>query len=154
MFAGIWLTADAFAGQPPPLARCAGGIPWRCGLRWHAMPSANRCPECRETIHPFAATCPSCGADLDAHRRAGHRPWWRQIELPRLGSDVTDLVVVALVLLLLALFVPLLGALLALFMVWRAHQNGLVARRNIAIACAVLAVFNLAAPNVLLPHLI
>jgi hypothetical protein len=119
------------------------------------MPSANRCPDCRETIHPFAATCPSCGADLDARR---YRPPTRhrrpQIELPRLSNDATDLAVVTLVLLLLALFVPLVGALLALFMVWHAHHNSQVGRRNVAIVCAAIAVFNLVAPEVLLPHLL
>jgi hypothetical protein len=119
------------------------------------MPSANRCPKCRQTIHPFAATCPSCGADLDAHRRgAAGRRRWRQIEVPRLTNNVNDLVVVTLVLLLLALFAPLFGVLLALFIVWHAHHTGLVGRRNIAIVCAAIAVFNLAAPGFLLPHLI
>ncbi|HTX08842.1 MAG TPA: hypothetical protein VME22_09535 [Solirubrobacteraceae bacterium] len=119
------------------------------------MPSANRCPNCRETIHPFAATCPSCGADLDAHRRsAGNRPRWRQIKVPRITNKVIDLVVVAVVLLLLALFAPLFGAALALFVVWQAHHSGLVARRNIAIVCAAIAIFNLAVPNALLPHLV
>jgi hypothetical protein len=119
------------------------------------MPSANRCPKCRQTIHPFAATCPSCGADLDAHRRgAAHQQGWRQIQLPRLSNDVTDLVVVGLVLLLFALFVPLFGALLALFVIWQSHRTGLLARRNVAIVCAAIAIFNLAAPSVLLPHLI
>jgi hypothetical protein len=119
------------------------------------MPSANRCPKCHQTIHPFAATCPSCGADLDAHRRrVASRPRWRQIEALRPTNDLTDLIVVALVLLLLALFVPLFGALLALFTVWHAHHNGPVARRNIAIVCAAIAIFNLAAPQVLLPHLV
>jgi hypothetical protein len=79
------------------------------------MPNASRCPKCRQAIHPFAATCPSCGADLDAHRRqrAGgrRRP---QIGLPSLTGNVTDLVVVTLILLLLALFAPLFGAVLAL----------------------------------------
>jgi hypothetical protein len=117
--------------------------------------SANRCPNCRQPIHPFAATCPSCGADLEAHRRrAAGRPAWRRIEIPRLANNVTDLVVVTLVLLLLALFAPLFGALLALFIVWHAHHNGLVARRNIAIVCAAVSIFNLAAPDVLLPHLV
>jgi hypothetical protein len=62
--------------------------------------------------------------------------------------------VVALVLLLLALFAPLFGALLAVFIGWQSNRTGLVARRNIAIVCAAIAIFNLAAPNVLLPHLI
>jgi hypothetical protein len=119
------------------------------------MPSANRCPNCRETIHPFAATCPSCGVDLDAHRRrVASRRGWPRIEALRPASDVTDLIVVTLVLLLLALFVPLFGALLALFTVWHAHHNALAGRRNVAIACAAIAIFNLVAPQVLLPHLI
>jgi hypothetical protein len=119
------------------------------------MPSANRCPKCRQAIHPFAATCPSCGTDLNAHRRqAANRPRWRQFDAPRLSNNLTDLVVVALVLLLLALFVPLIGALLALFIIWQSYQNGLVPRRNVAIVCAAVAIFNLAAPNVLLPHLV
>jgi len=119
------------------------------------MPSANRCPKCRQTIHPFAATCPSCGADLDAHRRgSASRQRWRQIELPHLTNNVTDLIVITLIMLLLALFAPLFGVLLALFIVWHAHHNGPVARRNIAIVCAGIAIVNLAAPNVLLPHLV
>ncbi len=120
------------------------------------MPSANRCPECRETIHPFAATCPSCGADLDAHRRRRAAAQGRRshIGFPRLANDVTDLVVLTLIMLLLALFAPLFGALFALFIVWRAHHNGPVVRRNIAIVCAAIAIFNLAAPEALLPHLI
>ena len=119
------------------------------------MPSANRCPKCHQTIHPFAATCPSCGADLDAHRRrVTNRPRWRQIEVLRPANNVSDLIVVTLVLLLLALFAPLFGALLALFTAWHAHHNGPVARRNIAVGCAAIAIFNLAAPQVLLPHLI
>jgi hypothetical protein len=119
------------------------------------MPSANRCPKCRETIHPFAATCPSCGADLDAHRRRGAgRPRWRQIKVPRLTNNLTDMVVVAVILLLLALFAPLFGALLSLFIIWQAHRTGLVARRNIAIVCAAIAIFNLADPDALLPHLV
>jgi len=118
------------------------------------MPSANRCPKCREAIHPFAATCPSCGADLDAHRRSTAGRQRRRIGLPRLDNDLTDLIVVGLILLLLALFAPLFGALLALFVLWHSNRTGLVARRNIAIVCAAIAIFNLAAPTVLLPHLI
>jgi hypothetical protein len=119
------------------------------------MPSANRCPKCRETIHPFAATCPSCGTDLDSHRRrAANRRRRPEVKFPRLTNDVTDLVVITLIMLLLALFAPLFGALLALFIVWHSQRNGLTARRNIAIGCAALAIFNLADPAALLPHLI
>lgn len=137
------------------VARGGLAFPGVAGYRALAMPSANRCPKCRETIHPFAATCPSCGTDLDAHRRGvTGRQQWRRIQVPRLTNDLTDLVVVAVVLLLLALFAPLFGALLALFIIWHGLTNGLVARRNIAIVCLALAIFNLVAPQVLLSHLI
>lgn len=69
-------------------------------------------------------------------------------------DGLTELVVVTLIMLLLALFAPLFGALLALFIVWQGHHHGQVARRNIAIVCAAIAIFNLAAPSVLLPHLL
>ena len=57
----------------------------------------------------------------------------------------------AVVLLLLALYAPLFGALIALFVVWHSHHNGLTARRNVAIVGASLAIFDLLAPDVLLP---
>ena len=103
------------------LAGCsqAASIP-----RSNRMPSMDRCPKCREKIHPFAATCPSCGADLDAlRRRVAGRQHWRQIKVPRLTNNVTDLVVVTVILLLLALFAPLFGALLALFIIWQARNT-------------------------------
>ncbi|HEX3975554.1 MAG TPA: hypothetical protein VHW96_04780 [Solirubrobacteraceae bacterium] len=43
------------------------------------------------------------------------------------------------------------GALISLFVVWHSHHNGLEARRNIAIACTALAIFDLLAPDVILP---
>jgi uncharacterized iron-regulated membrane protein len=119
------------------------------------MPSANRCPECRETIHPYAATC-SCGADLDAfrQRRAAGSGRRAQLSLPGLSKDVTDLLVVGLIMLLLALFAPLYGAVLALIVFLQAQHNGVTARRNVAAVCAGLAIFNLVFPSVLLPHLL
>jgi hypothetical protein len=67
--------------------------------------------------------------------------------------DWLELLVPAVVLLLLALFAPLYGALIALFVVWHSHHNGLTARRNIAIACAALAILDLFAPDLILPAL-
>lgn len=101
-------------------------------------------------MHPFAAGCPTCGADLDAARRHGAAPR-RPRPTPPLSfrGDVVDLLVPAVVLLLLALFAPLYGALIALLVVWHSHHNALTARRNIAAACAALAIFNLLAPGVL-----
>jgi hypothetical protein len=59
---------------------------------------------------------------------------------------MTDLLVVAVVLLLMALYLPLYGALLALFIVWHSNRHALIARRNIAIAGSALAIFNLLVP--------
>jgi hypothetical protein len=121
------------------------------------MPSANRCPECRDTIHPFAATCPSCGADLDAHRRrrlAGAQRRRPTLALPQMDRDLSDNVVIAIILVLIALFAPLFGAVFSLLVFLHANHNGLVARRYVAMLCAALAIFNLIAPTVLLPHIL
>ncbi len=105
-------------------------------------------------MHPFAAGCPTCGADLDAARRerasAGSRT---RPALPAVPRDLLDIVIPALVLLLLALYVPFAGAILGLFIVWHSHHHALIARRNIAALCAALAIFNLFAPTVLAPAL-
>jgi len=56
--------------------------------------------------------------------------------------------------LILALFAPLFGALLALFALWHSHHNGLVGRRNAAGVCAAIALVNLFAPGLIEPRLI
>jgi hypothetical protein len=103
-------------------------------------------------MHPFAAGCPTCGADLDAARRqqGSARPR-KRVALPSVRRDLVELLVPAVVLLLLALYAPLFGALIALFVIWHSHRNGLTARRNVAIVCAALAIFDLLAPDVILP---
>ena len=119
------------------------------------MASVNRCPDCRAQVHPTAALCHACGADMDAHRRrlrqgGSHRArLGLRLPAPSAGLDLTDLVVLTLIMLVLALFVPLYGAVFSLFMVWHSHHNSLVARRNAAAACAALALFNLLAPGVI-----
>lgn len=65
--------------------------------------------------------------------------------------DLVELLVPAVVLLLLALYAPLFDALIALFVVWHNHHNGLTARRDVAVVCASLAIFDLLAPDVILP---
>jgi hypothetical protein len=75
--------------------------------------------------------------------------------LPGLSTDLTDLVVITLIMLLLAMFAPIYGALLALLVFWHAHHNALTLRRRVAGFCAGLALFNVAFPDVLyLPHLL
>ena len=71
--------------------------------------------------------------------------------LPSLDRDLVEVLVPGLVMLLLALYAPLFGALLSLFVVWHSHNNSLRARRNVAWVCAALAIFDLVAPDVILP---
>lgn len=78
-----------------------------------------------------------------------------QIRFPRLDRDLAELMLVSVVMLLLALYAPIFGLLLALFTAWHGNHNGQVARRNIAIPCAALSIVNLlVVPHVLLPHLL
>ena len=120
------------------------------------MADASRCPECRARVHPYAAGCPSCGADLDAYRRQRAKsPLQRaRLQVPSVRIDLFDLVVPTVVMLLVALFAPLVGVVLALFIMWHSHHNGLVWRRNVACACAALALVNLLVPSFIEPHLI
>jgi hypothetical protein len=57
------------------------------------------------------------------------------------------------IMLLLALFAPLVGAVLALFILWHSHRNGLVGRRNAAGVCAAVALLNLLVPSLIEPRL-
>jgi hypothetical protein len=139
----------------PSHVHCRGRlIRFRYGCR--AVADASRCPECRAKVHPFAATCPSCGADLDAHRLRPGGSWRRTLRprVPSVGSDVVDLLVLTAIMLLLALFAPLYGALFALFIVWHSHRNSAIGRRNAAVVCAALAVLNLFAPSLIEARLI
>ena len=72
--------------------------------------------------------------------------------MPGLSTDLTDLVVITLIMLLLAMFAPIYGALLALLVFWHAHHHALTVRRRVAGLCAGLALFlNVAFPDVLVP---
>ena len=59
----------------------------------------------------------------------------------------------SIVMVLLAIYFPLYGALLALYITWHSHRVGETARRNVAIACLALAVLDLVAPDVLLAQI-
>lgn len=72
-----------------------------------------------------------------------------------MSHDATETLVIAAIMLLLATFAPLYGAVLSLVVVWRADQNSQPARRNIAVICAAFAVFNLVFPSVFyIPHIL
>jgi hypothetical protein len=118
------------------------------------MTQRNRCPDCGRPVSPFAAGCAICGADLDAHRRrigeTPSRPSFRT-GIPVTYGDTTDLVIATVVMGLLAVFAPLYGALLSALVIWQSERTGNTARRNVAIFCAALAVFDLLDPSVLVP---
>lgn len=101
-------------------------------------------------MHPFAAGCPVCGTDLDAVRRKRNASRIRnRIALPSIGRETVDLLLLAIILLVLGVFAALYGMLLSLFVLWHSHRHGFMARRNIALAGAVLAILNLFTPGVL-----
>jgi predicted amidophosphoribosyltransferase len=115
-------------------------------------PRATVCPNCGERVTPFAAGCAGCGADLEAHRAElrAHPPLltrlvtWRP-RVPDVQLDATDLAMLA-VTLLLALFAPLYGLLLALFCAWAKHREGDLAVRNILFGLAALALVGMLFP--------
>jgi hypothetical protein len=75
-----------------------------------------RCPNCKEPVSQFAAGCAVCGADLEAARR--ERAGRRRPSLPQVPAVPQD-VFVALVMLLLVAFVPLVGVLMTLYVISR-----------------------------------
>ena len=118
------------------------------------MSPARRCPDCGSTVSPFAAGCSVCGADLESHRaRQRSRRTVPRLARPSLGTSGRDLIVTTIVMVLLSLYFPLYGALLALYILWQSHRAGQDATRNAAIACLALAVLDLVAPEVLLAQI-
>ncbi|MDQ6805057.1 MAG: hypothetical protein M3065_08815 [Actinomycetota bacterium] len=114
------------------------------------MPRAiTHCPNCGQTVTPFAAGCAVCGTDLEAARAA--RSARRRIELPRarwyggVSTGRVDWVHVA-VAVLAALALAPLGLFLALFWASRYHREA-----NTVMTVAMLAVAALAAAALFAP---
>jgi hypothetical protein len=103
------------------------------------MPRAiNKCPECGQSVTPFAAGCAVCGADIAAARRAREQratplPEW--LGLPRLDDDTLRIGIALIV----ALVAPLIGLLLACWFAYDVDSEGRTRTRNILIAVAVVA---------------
>ena len=115
-------------------------------------PRSSACPNCGEPVSPFAAGCALCGADLESHRaKLRARPPLparlaaRRPRAPDLQLDGPDLAMLS-VTLLLALFAPLFGLLLAGFCAWAKHREGQLALRNVLIGLGALALVGMLFP--------
>ena len=119
------------------------------------MARADRCPECRSPIHPFAATCSACGADLDAHRRRLRVRRTRRLTVRApsvsLDRELRDLVFITLVMLLVALYAPLFGVVLALLVGWHGYRNGVTNQVIAALVCGAIAFVDFALPAAISP---
>ena len=103
------------------------------------------CPNCGATVSQFAAGCAICGEDLIAARQLAERrrealpsvvrldrPAW----LPRIsGADA----VLGGLLLIVAVFSPVIGGPIAALFAYFAHQKGDLIQRNLALAAVAVA---------------
>ena len=113
---------------------------------------ATVCPNCGEPVSTFAAGCAVCGADLVAHREELRvrppllaRLTARRPRPPDIQLDTTDLAMLS-VTLLLALFAPLFGLLLAAFCAYAKHREGDLLLRNILLGVGALALVGMFFP--------
>lgn len=122
------------------------------------MPRAiTHCPNCGQTVTPFAAGCAVCGADLEAAR--ARRNARRRIELPRAhwygagsGGSI-DWVHVAIAVLAALVIAPL-GLLLSLYWASRYHRDGATTMTVAMLAVAALSAASLLAPVWFWSHLL
>ena len=106
----------------------------------------SRCPGCGSPVSQFAAGCAICGHDLAAARR--ERAQQRRFELPALPRPrwLSGEAWIALVLLLIVVFMPIAGLLLAAFIGYNADNEGRESVRNVAIAAGAVGLLLLLVP--------
>jgi hypothetical protein len=107
----------------------------------------NKCPQCGASVSQFAAGCAICGADLVAARAGdgetlGDRLGRLEPEFLRSAETRRGIVLVAIVALVVA-FLPIAGLLLAGFIAFMRHRDGDSVMRNIMLALAVFALWEL-----------
>lgn len=121
------------------------------------MPRAvTHCPKCGQHVTPFAAGCAVCGTDLEAARAA--RSAKPRIELPSIslsgrGAGRIDWAHIA-VAVLVALAIPPVGLLLALYWASRRYRDGERAMTVAMLAVAALAAAAIFAPVWFFSHLL
>ena len=107
----------------------------------------DKCPQCGAHVSQFAAGCAICGADLVAARAGrgdtlGDRIGRFEPEFLRSAETRREIVLVAIVALVVA-FLPIAGLLLAGFVAYTRHRGGDNAMRNIMLALAIFALWEL-----------
>lgn len=118
------------------------------------MARATKCPNCGEPVSAFAGGCALCGADLDEHRRRlAARP-----DLAAPARSIPDVSVRGLssridpdygligVTVLLLLFMPMIGALLAALGAWDRNRRGMMTIRNVFLVLLALGVLSFFTP--------
>jgi hypothetical protein len=105
--------------------------------------AVTRCPNCGTSVSQFAAGCAICGEDLVAARqkRAARYDAIPQISAPSWLSQVSrGEVLLGACLILIAVFAPVIGILVALLVAFFAHRSGETVQRNIALAAVAVGV--------------
>jgi hypothetical protein len=107
----------------------------------------NKCPRCGEPVSPFAAGCAICGTDLEAARarRATRHRIWLPRPRPLGGSARLDWLHIA-VAVVVALAVPPIGFLLAVYWAFVRNRGGEPLMALVMIAVAALAAAAFLAP--------
>ena len=104
--------------------------------------AVTRCPNCGTSVSQFAAGCAICGEDLVAARSRREQRYDAVPErlrpsswLPRMSGGE---IVLGALLILIALFMPVIGICIAALYAYFNHQSGEVLVRNLALAAMAL----------------
>ena len=106
--------------------------------------AVTKCPNCGQPVSQFAAGCSICGEDLVAarHRRERRHEALPSVPLRRpswlAGVSGPEALLGAL-LLLIAVFFPIIGFFIAGFIAFFAHRNHQTVQRNFALAAVALS---------------
>ena len=105
------------------------------------------CPRCGASVTPYAAGCGVCGADLEVIRRSRQARRRGRLAVPSIGGlpAAQDLFLTALMVVV-ALFAPLYGLLLALLVGFDRNRRGERTMRNMAVAAGAIALIGLFVP--------